>query len=68
MSEKGFDMLEQGKGFSVFTATAFIIGEVAGGGILSLPSATAGAGKFDVKMNHLCLHKFCCNQAGQVWQ
>lgn len=45
MSEKGFDMIATGKGFSVFTATAFIIGEVAGGGILSLPSATAGAGK-----------------------
>ena len=36
--------LSSGKGFSVITATAFIIGEVAGGGILSLPSATAQAG------------------------
>lgn len=51
MSEKGFDIIESGKGFSVFTATAFIIGEVAGGGILSLPSATAGAGKFNEKFN-----------------
>ena len=46
MTEKGFDTsnLIKSKGFSVLTATAFIIGEVAGGGILSLPQATAQAG------------------------
>ncbi len=33
-----------GKGLSFITATVFIIGEVAGGGILTLPKAVAGAG------------------------
>jgi len=32
-----------GRGFSLLTATVFIIGEVAGGGILSLAHATAQA-------------------------
>ncbi|XP_017494281.1 PREDICTED: amino acid transporter ANTL2-like [Rhagoletis zephyria] len=59
MSEKGFDMIATGKGFSVFTATAFIIGEVAGGGILSLPSATAGAG-----WSGLAMILYCATCAG----
>lgn len=34
-----------GRGYKLLTATVFIVGEVAGGGILSLPHATAQAGK-----------------------
>jgi len=34
----------KGRGLSLISATVFIVGEVAGGGILSLPNAVAGAG------------------------
>lgn len=44
--------LAHSRGFSLLTATVFIIGEVAGGGILSLPSAAAHAGNIRIKSNN----------------
>ena len=44
ISSKDFQP-ESGRGYRLLTATVFIVGEVAGGGILSLPHATAQAGK-----------------------
>ena len=50
------------RGFSLVTATVFIIGEVAGGGILSLPSATAQAGWSGLAMILYCA--ICASQSG----
>lgn len=44
-----------GRGYKLLTATVFIVGEVAGGGILSLPHATAQAGEFIFSLLTHCL-------------
>ena len=41
----GFGTTEPKKGLTVITAIFFIVGEIAGTGILALPHAMAGTGK-----------------------
>ncbi|XP_054155610.1 uncharacterized protein LOC128954069 [Oppia nitens] len=58
-SESTSSLVKHHGNLTVLTGTVFIIGEVAGGGILSLPHAVSGAGWFGVPLIALC-----CANAG----
>ena len=57
------------KGLTVFTAAVFIIGEMAGSGILALPSAIVGAGWTGFALLVLCCFAsgYCGTVLGRSW-
>ena len=57
------------KGLTVFTVAVFIIGEVAGSGILALPSAIVGAGWAGFALLVLCCFAsgYCGTVLGRSW-
>lgn len=57
------------KGLTVFTAAVFIIGEMAGSGILALPAAIVGAGWTGFALLVLCCFAsgYCGTVLGRSW-
>ena len=61
--------LEAQKGLTVFTAAVFIIGEMAGSGVLALPSAIVSAGWTGLALLILCCFAsgYCGRILGRSW-
>ncbi|XP_068744758.1 uncharacterized protein [Montipora capricornis] len=64
-----YSLLEAQKGLTVFTAAVFIIGEMAGSGVLALPSAIVGAGWTGIALLILCCFAsgYCGMVLGRSW-
>ena len=66
---ENFVSLEAEKGLTIFTAAIFIIGEMAGSGVLALPFAIVGAGWTGIAMLILCCFAsgYCGMVLGRSW-
>lgn len=66
---ENFASLEAEKGLTIFTAAIFIIGEMAGSGVLALPYAIVFAGWTGIAMLILCcfLSGYCGMVLGRSW-
>lgn len=64
-----YEPAELQKGLTVFTAAVFIIGEMAGSGILALPAAIVGAGWTGFALLVLCCFAsgYCGTVLGRSW-
>ena len=64
-----YSLAEMQKGLTVFTAAIFIIGEMAGSGVLALPAAIVGAGWTGFGLLVLCCFAsgYCGTVLGRSW-
>lgn len=66
---KHYEAAELQKGLTVFTAAVFIIGEMAGSGVLALPAAIVGAGWTGFGLLVVCCFAsgYCGTVLGRSW-